>query len=230
MPEPSSDPEPPVVGPEPLASAEVADIKPVEKSPVQPTEEPVHHAAQYAVNGGWFADDETFAIKYRPEGHADPVMVAWLEIASDLAKRQDAWATSVKKLVRGSAAQTCIRCHAGADLETGAQSMRWHAEMRDTGVRPFTKFSHRPHVLSNDQQTCKTCHELNRDLLTVANRENLVDRSPLTGTALLAPPARCDFKPLEKAACAQCHNATGASQSCTQCHNYHVGAKVGSNW
>jgi hypothetical protein len=227
QPEASSEPAPTVVGPEP---ANVVESKLNERGPAPSTGEAVHHSVQYAANGGWFADEETFAIKYRPEGHADPVMAAWLELAADLVNRQDAWAASVKKLVRSSAAQACIRCHTGADPETGAQSMRWHAEMRETSVRPFTKFSHRPHLLSNDQATCKSCHELNRDLLTAASQESLSDRSQLTGTALLTPPARCDFKPLEKAACSQCHNATGASQSCTQCHNYHVGAKVGSSW
>ncbi len=227
LPEASSEPAPAVVGPEP---ANVVESKLNERGPTSSMGETVHHSVQYAANGGWFADDETFAIKYRPEGHADPVMAAWLELAAELVNRQDAWATSVKKLVRSSAAQACIRCHTGADPETGAQSMRWHAEMRETSVRPFTKFSHRPHLLSNDKSTCQSCHELNRELLTAASQENLNDRSQLAVTALLTPPARCDFKPLEKANCSQCHNATGASQSCTQCHNYHVGAKVGGSW
>jgi hypothetical protein len=230
LPETPSDPEPAVVEPEPASLTDVAESKSAEKSFPNQSGESAHHSIRYAANGGWFADDETFAIKYRPEGHADPVMVAWLEIAADLVNRQDVWATSVKNLVRGTAAQSCIRCHAGADPETGSQSMRWHAEIREISTRPFTKFSHRPHVLSNDQEACRTCHDLNRDLLSVASQENLGDRSLLTGAALLAPPARCDFKPLEKATCAQCHNATGASQSCTQCHNYHVGAKVGGSW
>lgn len=221
--------EPEVAASEPESSsgAEATPATQPDKSAVAASE-PVG-PSPYAVNGGWFANHETLSIKYRPEGHADPVLVAWLELAAELTHRRDAWATSVKRLVRGSAAQACIRCHSGADPESGGQSMRWHAETRDTHVRPFTKFSHRPHTLSNDQQNCRECHALNRDLLTTVSQSNLDDRSPLAGS-ITAAPARCDFMPLGKANCAQCHNATGASQSCTQCHNYHVGAKVGDNW
>ena len=37
--------------------------------------------------GGWYRQDLDFTIRYRPRGHADPFVRAWIELSGDIAKR-----------------------------------------------------------------------------------------------------------------------------------------------
>jgi hypothetical protein len=172
----------------------------------------------YSPAGAWFRDDATFAVRYRPAAHADPVLIGWLEtLAStpNLADQPLAFA-AFKELSSQTAPGLCATCHSMDQSESGQFSINWRAYDRAAEPRGFTKFSHGPHLLLPQLADCTQCHAID-------------NRVAATSTHAGWDPHRfaSEFIPMSKRQCAECHTAEAAGDRCQKCHNYHVEAGSG---
>ena len=212
------------VGAEPLG-ADPLQTDPLLADPLQadpPGEQSARFdAALMLPAGGWYRDDLRLAIRYRGSGHADPVLKAIVETASELPESD-----SVRQeLLATPAIKACISCHPSATDTTAA----WRAtpligrpaSMHDqlSLDRLFTRFSHGPHLNIQTLGDCVHCHRLNS-----GHQQDQPIGPAVSATSAEVPPAsNHEFLPLGKATCATCHTAQAAGDNCTKCHRYHVG-------
>ncbi len=173
----------------------------VDRTPVGPEE--------WAELGGWCRGD--YAILYKPTGHADAFLRAWLDFTGGLYDTGDV-ASSVFDLLTSEDAQgQCTKCHSVDAGPKGSRVVQWHPSSFADKSRTFTKFVHEPHFPLFDKRGCLTCHK-------IANVKDFEE-------AYLHPdPAKAifNFKPVAKKICANCHKQGAARQNCSLCHNYHI--------
>lgn len=164
--------------------------------------------------GGWYRRDESYTLYYRPRGHADEFLAAWLETSAhdDRPAAQAIFA----QLSAPGAPGLCLKCHTVDRTGTGT-AVNWHAARPQPHQRPFTTFKHAPHFSLMGVQGCSTCHVMDpkADYAGAfgANRDPNVFHS--------------SFAPLTKDSCVTCHQPALAGASCLQCHNYHTGELAG---
>jgi hypothetical protein len=161
-----------------------------------------------AAAGASTIDNQTLEIVYHPTGHADPVLKAWLESAAS--RPPSAERDSLLALLAGPTSPgLCATCHSLEQSSSGALVVSWSPAERPAG-RPFTRFSHRPHLTQPELRDCSACHAIE-------------PASAAAGYTGYNPQAFVsDFQPMAQATCAACHNRQGAAAGCTTCHNYHV--------
>jgi len=161
--------------------------------------------------GGWYRKD--YAVLYRPSGHADGFLRAWLDFSATA--RVDANSTLLapvfELLTHKDAQGRCTKCHNIESSSDGGMSIVWGAASHNQKKRPFTLFSHAPHLSILDKQGCMTCHELNKSKKPDQSAAQSGSKTNVT-----------NFKPIAKAACVVCHSSGRAPQDCGQCHTYHV--------
>jgi hypothetical protein len=168
----------------------------VPEAEAKPAEVPA--ATDSSPSSGWLRSDASFTIAWRPTGHGDSLLKAWIE----LAQRNAANATPVQAALQGSLTKAtsigyCAQCHTlGSDANAAKHSIQWRSSHQDSQAKPFTKFSHRPHLIQPQLGDCSHCHEMST-----------------TGGG---------FAPLTKSACISCHTPAAAGDQCLKCHNYHV--------
>ncbi|SMF72608.1 hypothetical protein SAMN06265365_13046 [Tistlia consotensis] len=168
---------------------------------------------RWSALGGWYGD--YFALSYRPGDHADPFLKQWIEVAGASRGAPAAAAGGedlLSLLTAKDAPGRCAECHRLVRQADGSLVPDWRARRPEPGRQDFTRFRHQPHFdrLSGRARSegCLTCHRLGR------------------GVEASAAPAAAggpDFRPIERATCAECHSAAAAGESCLLCHNYHVG-------
>ncbi|MCE9528696.1 MAG: hypothetical protein K8R36_21840 [Planctomycetales bacterium] len=147
---------------------------------------------------GWQRSDAGYSISWRPTGHADPLLRAWI----DFALKADSQKSPSTAALRGSLTKPnsigyCVQCHTiESEAATKGLTIHWQPSLRDPAHKSFTKFSHRPHLIQPQLADCTHCHEMSQSAV--------------------------GFAPLSKAACASCHTPTAAGDQCLKCHNYHV--------
>jgi hypothetical protein len=167
----------------------------------------------FASTGKWFRDEATFAIRYQPRGHADPVLTTLLNLLAatpELNERPVA-AAMLKELTKPNAPGLCVSCHSVEKSAASQLVVNWQAYDRSTEPRGFTKFSHSPHLLLPQLADCTHCHAIdNAAATTVA----YTDTDPKRFVS--------DFAPISKRQCTECHTAKAAGDKCQSCHNYHV--------
>ena len=177
----------------------------------------------WATAGGWYQDDDTFALRYRPVGHADIFVHSWLEVTSPLTvtsysadesnKSELEWATDIfEELANAKGPGVCTKCHSIDQSNNADVRINWRGAHPHPNQHSFTKYSHESHFSLLDEKGCVTCHIVNRESNFSVGFE---DRDPTTFAS--------NFKPLEQAVCANCHQTKKATDSCLTCHNYHVG-------
>jgi cytochrome c553 len=164
--------------------------EPEPKSTAQP-DSAIHSA-------GWQRSDASYSITWRPTGHADPFLKAWIDFALKADAQKSPSTTALRSsLTKPTSIGYCAQCHT---IEDGATTknltIHWQPSPRDPAHKSFTKFSHRPHLLQPQLADCTHCHEMSQSTV--------------------------GFAPLSKAACASCHTPTAAGDQCLKCHNYHV--------
>ncbi len=163
--------------------------------------------------GGWYRDDVTLAIRYRPSGHADPQLRTLIELTLEA---QEVTTASTRQTWQETQAlpalQACLGCH---HPEKHGEQWSWKAIGLTERPRGFTKFSHRSHLHQPLLSDCRHCHQT-AELPTT-------DGGPSAATQQVTFPVH-DFVPLNKNGCVTCHRPSAAGESCTQCHNYHVDA------
>lgn len=163
------------------------------------------------IGGGWYRQD--YFLYYRPTGHADRFLNAWLDLAGREARGVNSPADRLFALLSDPAAPgACGKCHSVDRAPQGARAVNWQPFRPNPAQHGFTKFSHEPHLTTFGPEGCKTCHQLTAAGDFAATYKN---GDPRVFVA--------SFKPIGRPLCADCHVAGQASAACTTCHNYHVG-------
>ncbi|MEO1498727.1 MAG: hypothetical protein AAFV43_16400 [Planctomycetota bacterium] len=164
--------------------------------------------------GGWRLDHERLSLDYRPTGHDDPMMRAWIDLAVSLPDEHAAIRDVVlAEFRRPGAPGGCLDCHS---VEQSAEGMvvNWRGRDRLVEPRGFTHFSHRPHLTQPQLADCTHCHAIELDSGSGTDTGPYGSLDPHTLTS--------EFATLRKSSCTACHRPHAAGDSCTQCHNYHV--------
>ena len=168
--------------------------------------------ASNSATGAWFRDDAKLAIRYRPVGHADSILTGWLTLLAGVDADKKLLALAMlKEMSRPTAPGLCASCHSIEKTESGRLTIHWRPGDRTAAPRPFTKFSHGPHVLLPELADCTACHAIDD------KSDSSKSYSTWEATSFVS-----DFRPMAKQECATCHTAKAAGDNCQQCHNYHV--------
>ncbi|MEM7357969.1 MAG: hypothetical protein AAF431_02600 [Pseudomonadota bacterium] len=178
-----------------------------------------------AAAGGWYFED--FYLRYRPSGHADRLIVAWVELLinnTDSAMQSAMMSNVLSKDSPG----TCIKCHSVDRQQIAGitrQTVNWLGKKASLTKHGFNSFAHQSHIavikhansdLGVDEvDGCQACHKPNRDS----------DSSLAYEQEILAD-FQSDFYNLDKQQCIECHQPETQLANCTQCHNYHIGERV----
>lgn len=165
---------------------------------LEPAEDAPDQAAtsfELVRRGGWYRDDDQLAIRYRGQGHADPVLVGLIETFAQLSEADPL----KQRFFSDPKITACVSCHESAT----SLPARWTAQRQIGRRSEFTKFSHRPHLNVSALGDCLHCHQV----AEVNDAES----------------TRMDFEPLGRQSCAACHQAHAAGETCTTCHRYHIG-------
>jgi len=170
-------------------------------------------ARQRVAAGGWFSDETTLSIRYRPTGHADPWVTAWIDVLAEATTGQHAKLTKplLKQIMAPTAAGQCGSCHSVDRLKDDRCLVQWFAKQVEDQPPSFTTFSHAPHLTQAQLADCQACHQINPLAKVMANYEGDSPTEFQDG-----------FQPLTKQSCAECHTPRAAGDSCMQCHKYHV--------
>ncbi|MEO6873092.1 MAG: cytochrome c3 family protein [Chthoniobacterales bacterium] len=181
-------------------------------------------AEDWAAIGGWFRPQDSFTLYYRPAGHADPFLVAWLDAAAKLASPPASPAADAvfRQIANPQSAGICMKCHT-VDTRARVTQVNWLPTEALPKKKGFTMFSHAAHLSLFGNTACETCHALN------PKAQYAKFFSGEAGTLAERDPSHFEsnFIPLSKAACVQCHQPKVAGDSCLLCHSYHVGATTG---
>ena len=166
------------------------------------------------MTGGWYRQDADFVLLYRPTGHPDPFLCAWLEFTARASGPKQARATAAifTRLSNPKAPGMCMKCHS-VDAQAGQRKrIHWAAARPSPHERKVTRFAHAVHFSLLDDKGCLTCHALDPDAEFM---EAFGDADPLTFAS--------NFRVMRKTACTTCHTSEQAGDTCLTCHNYHMG-------
>ncbi len=180
--------------------------------------------------GGWHYD--THAINYTARGHADPVIMAWIDSSIDAINSPDAIHRQNGRLVldhvlgwkdgvNTDASGKCFKCHTvDRDVSSGVYHVNWHEAYgtRQT-VNPsseLTRFSHAKHSIAIK---CVSCHVPGESGDYAEFFPARGSGGELSDSAQFSP----NFMPVnQKESCANCHQKGLSGEDCLQCHEYHV--------
>lgn len=162
-------------------------------------------------SGGWYSVDGAFSILYRPTGHADRFLTAWMDVS---AAAGGAATALFNELSAPKAVGFCGKCHSVDANPTVA--VQWHAAQPAPADHSINRFSHSAHLSLLDNRGCQTCHALKDDVKGAPESDGYgpSHRDPAVFTG--------NFKTIAKATCAECHKPTFVRDDCLLCHNYHV--------
>jgi hypothetical protein len=186
----------------PSAATGELSSAPADSAPAATTPTPVSNE-DWVAAGGWYRRGGT--LYYRPGGHADPFMTAWL----DLSARVDPAAPIFELLAQPKGPGLCVKCHS-VEVVDGIKRVHWRGRHPEVTASGATIFDHGPHLSQVGKAGCGSCHRLDPDADYAHNYE-----------AAAAPPAS-NFYQLHKAACVGCHAKKAVGDDCQLCHRYHV--------
>jgi hypothetical protein len=192
-------------------TAEIDDNETESASPDSQNTELAVDAETWAELGGWYRRD--FAILYKPAGHADEFLHAWLDFSGKLhGSREESAATSVLELLSHKDAQgQCTKCHSVDEGTKQSRIIEWGTSTLADNSGRLTSFVHEPHFGLLDKRGCLTCHELDA---TAKYQSSYDQRNPKMFVS--------NFKPMRMKQCTTCHKKNAARQDCSLCHTYHV--------
>jgi hypothetical protein len=160
--------------------------------------------------GGWYRRDETYTLYYRPGGHADRFLPAWLDATAGDAS--PAARAIFNQLSDEQAPGVCMKCHTVDQTKT-ATIVNWRASRLQPNQHEFTTFKHAAHFSLMGDQGCVTCHVFDAKAAYAAS----------FGTNHDPAVFHSNFAPIAKKTCTACHQPGIAGASCLECHNYHTG-------
>jgi hypothetical protein len=172
---------------------------------------------RWATLGGWYRND--LGLYYRPVGHADPFMRAWLDLLALVSggRNDRLGAPLFEALTSKTAPGACAKCHSVDADPDGGLRINWQPTTVPDGTTEFTNFSHSTHFALPGGSACGGCHALNPDpeFATQFAHHDPEDY-------------RSSFRWMDVKLCAQCHVPERAGDNCTLCHSYHVGIRPGA--
>lgn len=178
---------------------------------------------------GWYVHGSSLSLRYRPIGHADPLLKTLLDIGADgVVERGGVSPLNATlhdlfdQVASPFAAGRCIKCHSVETGDDAITRVNWRPYRRPMSEHRFTGFSHAPHVTLLREEACSECHLFSTAQETVASlfRPEFVTSNWLP--ALNPHEFSSDFEPMSKLDCAKCHSNDSGRDSCLTCHNYHV--------
>lgn len=161
---------------------------------------------------GWYRDDKSFRVAYRPSGHEDKCLKEWSDLAAAAADRSAAATALFERMLSSTGIGQCRSCHTVDQLPDEALTVNWKAQYRDPAIRDFTQFSHGPHTLQPHLQDCSYCHDMSKP---VSNQQTFAGHDSSVAVS--------NFAPITKLNCASCHREGQTDNGCTHCHRYHIG-------
>jgi len=156
---------------------------------------------RWVSRGGWYVQHTDFSLRYRPAGHPDPFLRAWLDVCAESDE------AVFNGLADPAAQGMCTKCHGIEESDEGTR-IRWRANRPD---HPLTRFDHRPHLISDSRTDCSTCHVFDDPGDEFARSFEQRDPGQF----------HSNFLAMSKDTCASCHAPEGASNRCLTCHDYH---------
>lgn len=194
-----------------------------------------------ATGGGWYLREADHSVRYRPTGHSDPLLRAWLDATVQQLIEpvdQELQADLISQLVNPSgsglpgngptAAGRCLKCHTvDRHDDSGELIINWRARRAGDHASPLTHFSHGPHMQLPIESGCIACHQIAPEAATRETyhpaffaRDNAAQQwLPVTDWR---SPRVSGFEAIPKQRCAQCHTEASAGDSCLKCHTYHA--------
>jgi hypothetical protein len=187
---------------------EVAKAVEAEKQPELP--EPMGPEV-WAEAGGWYRQD--FAVLYKPAGHRDGFMRAWLDYTGkQYGNTKVKLAAPIFDMMTARQAQgQCAKCHSVDSAIDNSRKVNWAPFKVSRSLEKFTKFSHEPHFGLFGDKGCSACHVTNGQ---AKYRDTYKGLDPKV--------FQSNFKPVQQQQCSACHQKKIAGQSCSLCHVYHV--------
>lgn len=172
---------------------------------------PLPDAETWAEFGGWYRKD--YAVLYKPKGHADPFMRAWLDFTGGMFAKDESKlaAPAFEALTSKEAQGKCTKCHSIDKQESGSRKVNWGPAPTNRLSEHFTSFSHEPHFGLFGDKGCLTCHEMNPKADSAKTYKGF---DPKVFDS--------NFKPVVLKTCTQCHEKNVAGEDCQQCHVYHA--------
>jgi hypothetical protein len=168
-------------------------------------------AENWADFGGWYRQD--FAIYYRPSGHKDKFIYAWLSLTGLQSPKglKSPAATVFDALTAKDAQGSCIKCHSVDDVPGKGRWVNFGPANVKAKEGRFTNFIHEPHFGIMEGRGCLTCHNLEKGRPYLKSYEQ---GNPQVFNS--------NFGAAKKELCQTCHTSSAASQDCLTCHKYHV--------
>ena len=159
--------------------------------------------------GGWYRGDDSFSIYYRPTGHADQFMQAWLN--NTVSAESDSAKAVFTLLSDKEAPGVCMKCHSISE-KNGKLKMNWMSHRPQPFERRRVDFRHSAHFSLTSKDGCATCHKLDlkADFMSAYDDNKVVNFSS-------------SFTDIKRNTCLTCHTPSRAGDSCLGCHNYHIG-------
>jgi hypothetical protein len=172
----------------------------------------------WAEYGGWYRQD--YAIFYRPTGHKDKFVYAWLYLTGPQApKGGKSPAAAVFDFLTSKDAQgSCTKCHSVDDIRGKGRVVNFSPPSVESKRGRFTNFIHEPHFAvmenrtgSQENRGCLTCHSLEKGRPYLKGYEQGNPKNFVS-----------NFGAVKKDLCQTCHTSSMARQDCLLCHQYHV--------
>ena len=166
--------------------------------------------------GGWYRQDLDFSIRYRPGGHADAFLHAWLDLAGQFSQATDTEPPGqiFALLSDPDAVGLCTKCHRVDADPRSALLVNWKSNAGSVSADDVTTFAHATHFPMIGDRGCLTCHTLSRDNEDPPSTFDQRDRTSFVS----------QFRQMTLSTCTQCHTQRKASVQCLTCHYYHARA------
>lgn len=179
---------------------------------------------EFATAGQWHIDESDFSIRYRPTGHADTFLRAWLDVTADARSTSNPGTTmTIFEELRSETNEykspgRCMKCHSVESV--GGDSLRyminWTANNRLSADHRLNTFTHKPHLNIEGLRDCTSCHALNSAADDARQWKTMYSNTDPTRFLQ-------SFDPINKSNCSQCHLPERAGDNCLSCHKYHSG-------
>ena len=210
-----------LVGTSPEETKPTTEPTPAATEPSAPP--PTVSAEDWMRAGGWYRPPDSYTLFYRPSGHADAFIKAWITVSAQLTRGPD---QESARAVFGSLSDphtpgVCMKCHTVDDTRE-AVAINWQPAHPEPHMHSFTNFNHAAHFSILGDKGCQKCHIFNPQADYAkyfdGDLRSQADRDPTR--------FQSSFNSLSKQVCLQCHKPQIAGDSCLLCHQYHTGSFV----
>jgi hypothetical protein len=207
-----------------LLGAETSSPSPSTATPPSTPAVAIKPAEDWVAAGGWYRPQDSFTLFYRPSGHADPFLVAWLGAAAQMSGKP---ATphareAFQKLADPQSPGLCTKCHTTVE-HRGTTLVHWVPIESEPKGKSFTTFNHTSHLSLMGDTGCQMCHGLN------PKSDYAKYFTGPSGAEANRDPTRfaSNFSALSRTVCLQCHQPKAAGDACLLCHRYHTEGPAG---